>query len=133
MNDPQSYQPVEATALPELAACRLAEGWRLVVITALQDAGGLELSYVFEKSQQLDCLRLRLPLDRPIVPSITGSYWAAFTYENELQDLFGVTVEGLAVDFKGAFYMKKAPHPFLKAAPEGAPHDAAAAQGGDRG
>ena len=45
---------------------------------------------------------------------ITGSYGAAFIYENELQDLFGVKVEGLNLDFKGHFYMKAMETPFIK-------------------
>ncbi|HXC63466.1 MAG TPA: NADH-quinone oxidoreductase subunit C, partial [bacterium] len=59
--------------------------------------------------------RLCLPLDARSLPSITGSYLAAFIYENELQDLFGVKVEGLALDFKGNFYMKAKETPFIKA------------------
>jgi ech hydrogenase subunit D len=128
MREEQPYISAEAQRLPELAADRLKDGWRLVVVTALQDPQGLEISYVFEKGQKVEGLRVRLSLDQAVVPSITSSYLAAFTYENELQDLFGVKVEGLAVDFKGQFYMKKRPNPFLKEPKEGA-----AAPGGVRG
>ena len=125
MKEEQSYRAIGVLELTGLAAAKMADAWRLVVITALQDAQGLELSYTFEKAQRLESLRLRLPLDDARVPSITGSYLAAFTYENELQDLFGIKVEGLAIDFKGEFYMKKRPNPFLK--------QAVSAAGGDGG
>jgi ech hydrogenase subunit D len=115
MNDPQPYVSVQPADLPALAAERLKGGWRLVVITALQDPQGLEISYVFELAQKIEGLRLTLPLDARVLPSITPSYLAAFTYENELQDLFGVTMQGLVLDFKGSFYMKAKESPFIKA------------------
>jgi ech hydrogenase subunit D len=115
MSEAQPYIPIQAGQLPDLAAQRRQQGWRLVVITALQDPQGLEISYVFEKGQQVEGLRLTLPLEAPSLPSITGSYLAAFTYENELQDLFGIKVEGLLLDFKGSFYMKAKQGPFIKA------------------
>jgi ech hydrogenase subunit D len=47
-----------------------------------------------------------------VVPSISATYLAAFAYENELQDLFGMKVEGLVLDFKGKFYRKRHDAPF---------------------
>jgi ech hydrogenase subunit D len=114
MKEEQPYAPVAPAGLAAEAALRLSQGWRLVVITALQDPQGIEISYVFELSQRIEGLRLTLPLDARVLPSITGSYGAAFIYENELQDLFGVKVEGLNLDFKGHFYMKAMETPFIK-------------------
>jgi ech hydrogenase subunit D len=115
MSELQPYFPVQPADLPALAAQRLKDGWRLVVITALQDPQGLEISYVFELDQKVEGLRLTLPLDARVLPSISATYLAAFTYENELQDLFGVTMQGLVLDFKGSFYMKAKETPFIKA------------------
>ena len=39
-----------------------------------------------------------------MVPSITGDFLEAFVFENETHDLFGVTIEGIAIDFGGSFY-----------------------------
>ena len=33
-------------------------------------------------------------------------------YENEIHDLYGLTVEGMNVDFGGHFYATKVPFPF---------------------
>jgi ech hydrogenase subunit D len=49
-------------------------------------------------------IRVRLPLEGAELPSISSFYWSAFLYENEIHDLFGVTVHGMAIDFHGAFY-----------------------------
>lgn len=133
MIEQQDYATVEPAALPALAAERLAQGWRLVVITALQDAAGVEISYVFEREQKLESLRLHLPMGARSLPSITGSYLAAFIYENELQDLFGVKVEGLLLDFKGNFYMKAKESPFIKTVASPAPMPAPADPGAQHG
>jgi ech hydrogenase subunit D len=120
MRPPESIVPIDVNGLKAGAAAKKAEGWRLVLITALENAEGIELSYSFEKDQVFETLRLQRGAPPCSVPSITDSYLAAFTYENELQDLFGMTVEGLAIDFKGEFYMKSKPQPFLRGAAQGA-------------
>ena len=124
MIESQEYQTIQPAGLAAEAARRLKGQWRLVVITALQNPDGVEISYVFEKGQRLESLRLVLPLDASSLPSITGSYLAAFIYENELQDLFGVKVGGMALDFKGNFYMKSKETPFIKTVASQAPMEA---------
>jgi ech hydrogenase subunit D len=44
--------------------------------------------------------------------SITSSYLCAFTYENELQDLFGLTVKDMQLNFNGNFYQTAVKTPF---------------------
>ena len=44
------------------------------------------------------------------VPSITGVYPAAFVFENESHDLFGVSFEGISIDFGGEFYTRRLSH-----------------------
>ena len=39
-------------------------------------------------------------------------YWGAFVYENEIHDLFGITVEGDQCRFKGRFHRTTVKHPF---------------------
>ena len=38
------------------------------------------------------------------VESITGIYWPAFIYENEIHDLFGVKFNHSALDYQGGFF-----------------------------
>jgi ech hydrogenase subunit D len=54
------------------------------------------------------------------LPSITGATLAAFPYENELQDLFGIEVEGLAVDYGGNFLRTGKVHPLADMVDPGA-------------
>ena len=46
------------------------------------------------------------------VPSVSGIYWGAFVYENEIHDLYGITVTGINIDFKGTFYRTAVKHAF---------------------
>jgi ech hydrogenase subunit D len=102
---------VDKNVIAEKAKSFFQDGFRLVAITcAAKDA--YELTYSFDKDMKLSNIRVVLPKTDPVLPSITGVYFAAFTYENELQDLFGIKVTGLALDFKGTFYKLATKTPF---------------------
>ena len=60
---------------------------------------------------------MTLPKENPVLPSITGSFFAAFTYENELQDLFGIKITDLALNFNGNFYKTAVKNPFATGKP----------------
>ena len=81
----------------------LADGYRLVQIgcTPLTE---FQLDYSFDREGTFVDLRFTIPRENPELPSITGIYLCAFTYENELHDLFGIDVTGIAVDYGGNFY-----------------------------
>ena len=49
------------------------------------------------------------------MPSISSIYLCAILYENEIHDLFGVQVAGIAIDFKGKFYKTAIKFPFASA------------------
>jgi ech hydrogenase subunit D len=107
-------QPVTAIQRSELvakAAQMRAEGYRLVQISCLLK-DDFELSYSFDKGYRLVTLRFSVPRADATVPSITATYLAAFTYENELQDLFGLKVTDLALNFNGTFYRTSIKTPF---------------------
>jgi ech hydrogenase subunit D len=48
-------------------------------------------------------LRFRAAAGEPVA-SITPIYPAAFLYENEIRDLFGVAIERIAADWQGAVF-----------------------------
>lgn len=98
--------------LPVRAAQLAKDGWRIVHVACTTLADQLELTYAFDRAGKLVNYRILVPKADPVVPSITASYLAAFPYENELQDLFGMRVDGLALDFKGKFYRKRHEAPF---------------------
>ena len=86
-------------------------GCRLVQISATRLPDEVELTYSFDLNSQLTNLRLSLKGETHL-PSISSIYGCAILYENEIQDLFGVAVDGLTVDFKGNFYKTAVKFPF---------------------
>ncbi|HTL68072.1 MAG TPA: NADH-quinone oxidoreductase subunit C [Lacunisphaera sp.] len=104
--------------LRERVAARRGQGCRLVQISATRLGSQVELTYSFDLSGWLDHLRVVLPGPETRLPSITGIYGCAVLYENEIKDLFGVEVDGLALDFHGNFYRTRVPRPFGNVATE---------------
>ncbi len=98
--------------LPARAEQLAKDGWRIVHVACIVQGDQLELLYAFDKAYKLVNYRVLVPKSDPVVPSISATYLAAFPYENELQDLFGMKVEGLVLDFKGKFYRKRHEAPF---------------------
>ncbi len=60
----------------------------------------IELIYHFEVEMHVENVHMVVPKDKPI-QSITSVYLVAFIGENEAQDLFDITFDGLAVDLGG--------------------------------
>ena len=82
------------------AAGRLAQGYRFVTVTCLDGGDHHEIYYHFDKNYELLNLRLLLPRGTAL-PSVSHVCFAAVIVENELQDLFGIKVEGLVADYGG--------------------------------
>jgi ech hydrogenase subunit D len=81
------------------------EGYRLVTLSCIErDANQVDILYHFDKDYHLKHLRLTVPKDVP-VPSISPVYFAAFLVENEIQDLFGIRFQGLAIDYDRTLYL----------------------------
>ena len=95
----------------------LGSGHRLVLITCSKEPAGkvaaqkFELSYSFDKDYDMTTLRIDLAPGENL-PSITSVYDGAYLYENEINDLFGINITGINIDFKGTFYKVAIPTPF---------------------
>ena len=109
----QSIVEVEVSRLlSEVDALRSAD-WRLVQILCISSAEGAELSYSFGLGLAMRSLRFRAAAAEA-VPSITTLYPAAFLYENEIRDLFGVDIERIGADWEGKVYDVAGDKPFSK-------------------
>lgn len=87
------------------------KGYRLVQIGCTPLGDRYEINYTFTASWAFESLRITVH-DGDITPSISGIYWGAFIYENELHDLFGLGVSGMNVDFQGHLFETHVPAPF---------------------
>ena len=143
MKEPQSIVEIPAAELLANVQRMQTAGWRLVQVCCTRLAGDHEVSYSFDRGPMalkapapttgagpanapalvtappapephFVTLRVRLPLENPELPSISSFYWSAFLYENEMHDLFGVNVKGMAVDFHGKLYTTAVPAPYSR-------------------
>jgi ech hydrogenase subunit D len=78
-------------------------GYRLVAITCTYTKEGMELSYSFDKNFELLTLRFVLHGEQE-VESISVIYPYSFLYENEIKELFGVSIKDMAIDFEDSLY-----------------------------
>ena len=91
-------------------------GDRLVAISCATVEGTYEITYSFEDRDHR-FIHLRVVVGPGTeLPSVTPSYWGAFVYENEIHDLYGITVTGMNIDFGGHFYTTKVPFAFAATA-----------------
>jgi ech hydrogenase subunit D len=88
------------------------QGQRLVQISTTRLPDEVELTYSFDLDERLINLRLLLPGEDAVLPSISEIYGCAILYENEIHDLFNVRVDGMTVDFKGNLYTTSVKFPF---------------------
>lgn len=76
------------------------EGYRLATATCLDLGENFEIIYHFDRDLKLLNLRMVFPKETE-VPSITGTYLAAFLIENEMREMFGAKIKDIAVDYGG--------------------------------
>ena len=111
----EQIELITIDTLLEKVRAKKAQDCRLVQISATHLPGQIELTYSFDLNSQLSNLRLLLAGEAPHLPSISSIYLCSILYENEIHDLFGVQVEGMAIDFKGKFYRTAIKYPFATA------------------
>lgn len=107
----QRTETIQKEELVERVARLKEEGCRLAQIGCTR-LDGIEVNYSFDRDYEFLNLRLVVPAEGARIPSVSSVYWNAFLYENEMHDLFGIEVEGMALDYKGNFYRMKVKRPF---------------------
>lgn len=113
---------IDDTTLLARAAMYRDAGWRLALINATAvlhsdeyPDGAFDVSWSFARDGEFEHLRQRvLPGDE--VPSISGLFGGAFLFENELRELFGINVTGIAIDLQGQLYKTAERVPFSPSA-----------------
>ena len=111
MSEPQEIMPIGKNDLVGMVAQLFAEGYRLVQIGCTTFPSAYELNYSFDKEYRFKNLRMMVAPDEE-VPSISVIYANAFLYENEIHDLFGVTIRNIVIDYHGTLYRTAIKTPF---------------------
>jgi len=99
-------------------------GWRLALINATtimpgtdegMEHGAFDVAWAFARGAEFETIRERImPGDE--MPSISDSFAAAFLYENEIRELFGIDVTGIGLDLQGQLYKTATRVPFAPSA-----------------
>jgi ech hydrogenase subunit D len=97
-------------------------GWRLAIINATtvpssEEAtpGVFEISWGFAHDLEFETIR-EIVTTADEVPSVSEFFGAAFLYENEMRELFGINVTGIGLDLGGQLYKTSVKIPFSHAA-----------------
>ena len=107
----QTTEVIEVPMLQKRAKEMLDQGYRLVQIGCTNTGEVYEINYSFDKDYHFVNLRIIISPGTKLA-SISGSYPGAFIYENEIHDLYGITVTGMNIDFGGTLYTTSIAHPF---------------------
>ena len=107
----QNMIPVAASDLLDKVVELKASGHRLSQACCTKVSAGFEILYSFDKENVFTNLKLTVGEEEEVM-SITEEYWAAFIYENEMQDLFGVKFKHMALNYGGKFFKVAEPTPW---------------------
>jgi hypothetical protein len=94
------------------------DGWRFIQTHAVNGEQGIDLYYSFMKNGHVVNYRIAGVTKDDVVPSITDMFLAAFVFENEARELFGVDMRDIAIDFQGGMYAPAEYEPMTFISPE---------------
>ena len=102
----QDFRSIPLDKLIDTCKERKNEGYRLAQLCPkLERDDSITLIYTFVKvSEMINYKVSGIKKGVTEVPSVTELFIAAFVFENEAHDLFGVNVVGNLIDFQGKFY-----------------------------
>ena len=114
------FIPLELDQLRREAAVLKADGWRFIQTHAVNTDDGVDLYYSFMdmRDHHIENYRVAGVKKGTPVPSITDLFLAAFVFENEARELFGVDMRDIALDFHGAMYAPAQSEPMTFITPE---------------
>lgn len=97
----QNLVEIEVDQLVSVAHEMMDAGYRFVTLTCVTLSDNMvDITYHFDKNYEMKNFRIKVSRDSE-VPSISGVYFCAVLVENEIHELFGVKVNGLAIDYAG--------------------------------
>ena len=102
----QDFRSIPLDKLIDTCKERKNEGYRLAQLCPkLERDDSITLIYTFVKESAMINYKVSgVKKGVTEVPSVTELFIAAFVFENEAHDLFGVNVVGNLIDFQGKFY-----------------------------
>ncbi len=112
------FMDLDAADILRCAREHKEQGWRFVQMMCTNTDAGIDVEYSYMKDGVLENWTVKGVQKGQQLPSITGEFLAAFVFENESHDLFGVDIQDIAIDFKGRFYDLAMAEPMTVISPE---------------
>lgn len=116
MSFSSEFSPLKLADIPSFAKERKQGGWHFVQVLACKTDAGFDVIYTFMKDGLLSNHIVAITKTDE-VPSITNDFLAAFVFENEMRELFGIKVSNIAIDFAGKLYTLSEPEPMSVISP----------------
>ncbi len=108
---------INATTIVPPAAEATTPATEATTPAAPEAPGAFEITWAFSKDDEAKLESLReLVTAGDKVPSVSEFFGAAFLYENEIRELFGIDIEGIGLDLQGQLYKTATKIPFSHAA-----------------
>ena len=107
----ENLQEIELTARLNTIKTLKNDNCRIMQICATKIGEEYELIYTF--GHEYDVRHVKVTIEPGThVPSISDISPAAYLYENEMHDLFGIAIDGINHDYKGKLYRTAVEAPF---------------------
>ncbi len=107
----ENLEEIELIGLLNKAKEIKNDGYRVMQICATKIEDDYELLYTFGRGY--DIRHIKTVISPGVhVPSVSDIFPAAFLYENEMHDLFGIAIDGINHDYKGGLYRTAVETPF---------------------
>ncbi len=104
MNTLSTFITIEQKDLLAYCQGKKHEGWRFVQMHAVAGTNRNDLYYSFMKDAFIENAVIRGLDPQDHIPSISSLFLAAFVFENEARELFGIHIDNIEIDFHGTFY-----------------------------
>ena len=112
------FEDVDVNDLHARAEEYSNDGWRAQQCLCTKTDTGIDITYSFTNEGEVRNLQVRNVQPDTVVPSLQDLFIGLFPFENEAKDLFGVNIEGMALDFAGEFYQTRMNEPMTILTPE---------------
>lgn len=90
------WAEIEPARLPDVMAWLKAQGFdHLATVTGFDEGENLGAYYHVTDTKMLVNLKVKTPRATPVLPSVLKVFPGGLSYEQELQDMLGIKVEGL--------------------------------------
>lgn len=90
------WAEIEPARLPDAMAWLKAQGFNhLATVTGFDEGENLGAYYHVTDTHMLVNLKVKTPRANPVLPSVLKVFPGGLSYEQELQDMLGIKVEGL--------------------------------------